>query len=154
MTTIRTLALAALAAAPLAAAGTDARAQPGADPSIVQVEIAAPADEVRGLVIDAMKGYGADLQEDGEARLTFRAPVRDRTLLSAMYGCRVCADPYGAFQFLIIPQGAGTVVMGRYWHAVPQPDGSERRLLPDRNFELQDIEKMLRRIAQTRTAPR
>lgn len=140
------LAVAATGGAPPAAVGqTVPRTD---DPTVVQVDIPAAADEVRAQIIDGMAARGADLVEQSEQRLFFKAITSEHAGLAAVYGCRECGEPYRAYLFLLIPTSrTGTTVMGRHWVAIPQADGEDRRFRPQKDREIKDVAKMLDGIA-------
>jgi hypothetical protein len=118
------------------------------DPDVVQVDIPAPAGEVRTRIIDGMEARGAALAEQSDQRLLFKAITAEHAGLAAVYGCKNCGEPYRAYLFMLIPTSeTGTTVMGRHWVAIPQADGEDRRFRPQKNRELKDIAKMLNEIA-------
>jgi hypothetical protein len=118
------------------------------DPNIVQVDVPAPAGEVRTRIIDGMKERGAALAEESDQRLLFKAITAEHAGLASVYGCKNCGEPYRAYLFMLIPTSeTGTTVMGRHWVAIPQADGEDRRFRPQKNRELKDIAKMLDEIA-------
>lgn len=160
--TVSAMLLSGLILAALAGSGGHAGQgmPPTDDPTVVQAAVPAPLAEVRARIIEKMTARGEELKEQSEQRLLFKGVTPERDGYAAVYGCKSCGDPYGAYLFLLIPapQGeaaaqtgaaspTGTMVIARHWVAVPRPDGEERRFRPQKDHDLKDIAEMLRGLA-------